>query len=75
MQPANLHNNILHFKACHEERRVIKAAGMVLDLGLWHSTKRNETKQLVFNEMKQNETSTVTCEITGVPSSRYELVM
>ena len=67
MQPANLHNNILHFKACHEERRVIKAAGMVLDLDLWHSTKRNE--------MKQNETSTVTCEITGVPSSRYELVM
>ena len=44
-------------------------------LGLWYSTKRNETKQLVFDETKRNETSTVTCEITGVPSSRYEFVM
>ena len=49
--------------------------------------KRNETKQLVIDETKRNETignrqketkrnktSTVTGEITGVPSSRYEFV-
>ena len=46
-------------------------SGVAFAAGLWYSTKRNETKQLVFDETKRNETSTV----TGVPSSRYEFVI
>ena len=30
---------------------------------------------MVSDETKRNETSTVTYELTGVPSSRYEFVM
>ena len=37
---------------------------------LAYGIRQNETKQLVINE-----TSSVTYELTGVPSSRYEFVM
>ena len=42
---------------------------------VFDETKRNETISIRQNETKQNKMSTVSCEITGVPSSRYEVVM